>query len=175
MTSKADEATGVAFPLGRWINTVVESFTDGDQRKEARTAFGHYAPFVTHDLSQTPGRVVRPADEVAATVRGEVERGEYIQARCAELAAFRNANSSSGHLKPGWSRTFPEGAVLTQRDGIGYDPDSPFWVVQTDKPLIADHSDIDEPAFIDVIRQIYDDPLLDARTCAGGAHGPEPR
>jgi hypothetical protein len=47
LTSKADDATGVLFPLGRRINTVFER--DGWDKKNL-TAVGHYQPYITHEL-----------------------------------------------------------------------------------------------------------------------------
>src|SRR5882762_2406628 len=32
-----------------------------------------------------------------------------------------------------------------------------FWIVATDKSMIQGHSDIEEPVFVDFIRQLYDD------------------
>jgi hypothetical protein len=38
-----------------------------------------------------------------------------------------------------------------------FDPNDPFWIVATDKSMIEGHSDIEEPVFVDFIRQLYDD------------------
>ncbi|MFL1501577.1 hypothetical protein ACI77J_11790 [Pseudomonas sp. O64] len=47
LTSKADDATGVLFPLGRRFNTVFER--DGWDKKNLTTV-GHYQPYITHEL-----------------------------------------------------------------------------------------------------------------------------
>ena len=62
-----------------------------------------------------------------------------------------------GYLQPGWRRSYRAGAVLTQRAQSNFDPNDPFWIVTTDQSLIRGHSDIEEPVFVDFIRQLYDD------------------
>ncbi|WP_062381579.1 hypothetical protein [Pseudomonas abietaniphila] len=54
LTSKADDATGVLFPLGRRFNTVFER--DGWDKKNLTTV-GHYQPYITHELYKAaPGQ-----------------------------------------------------------------------------------------------------------------------
>lgn len=47
LTSKGDDATGIAFPLGRRLSTIFEK--DG-WRGENLYTVGHYAPYITHEL-----------------------------------------------------------------------------------------------------------------------------
>ena len=47
--------------------------------------------------------------------------------------------------------------MLTHRASSEYDPNDPFWIVLTDQSMIRGHSDIEEPVFIDFVRQVYDD------------------
>lgn len=47
LTSKGDDATGIAFPLGRRFSTAFEK--DGWNGKNIN-AVGHYAPYLTHEL-----------------------------------------------------------------------------------------------------------------------------
>lgn len=49
LTSKADAATGVFFPLGRRFSTIFER--NGWDQKNL-TAVGHYQPYITHELYQ---------------------------------------------------------------------------------------------------------------------------
>jgi hypothetical protein len=54
LTSKADDATGVLFPLGRRFNTVFER--EGWDQKNLTTV-GHYQPYITHELyNAAPGQ-----------------------------------------------------------------------------------------------------------------------
>jgi hypothetical protein len=60
-----------------------------------------------------------------------------------------------GYLKPGWRRRYRTGAVLATNSQ--FDPNDPIWIIATDKSMIEGHSDIEEPIFVDFIRQLYDD------------------
>jgi hypothetical protein len=61
VTSTGDSATGVAFPLGRKVNTLFEqTWIDAkgeDERAEIESALGHYKPFLTHELD-APSRTL---------------------------------------------------------------------------------------------------------------------
>jgi len=49
-TSTADWATGLAFPLGRKVSTVFESYVNKQQAKANVIAVGHYAPYINYEL-----------------------------------------------------------------------------------------------------------------------------
>ena len=49
-TSTADWATGLAFPIGREVSTVIESYVNREQAKANIIAVGHYAPYISHKL-----------------------------------------------------------------------------------------------------------------------------
>ncbi len=172
VTSTADLATGVAFPLGRSLNVMTESFTSRDERDEARNAVGHYEPFWTHDLTSTPAATTtqQAADRRAYLRRAapaEASRaiGQQMDAERRAHAAFEARWRKDGYLRPGWTRTYTAGAVLTQREDSRFDPNDPFWIVRADATVIAGHSDISKPAFTDFIRQLYDDLLLGVTDC----------
>jgi hypothetical protein len=55
---------------------------------------------------------------------------------------------------------------LTHLTGTGYDANDPYWMVLADKAVIADHSDIEQPIFVDFIRELYDELLLDDDDCS---------
>jgi hypothetical protein len=55
------------------------------------------------------------------------------------------------------ARQYRTKAVLTQPTQSNYDPNDPFWIVTTDQSMIRSHSDIEEPVFVDFVRQVYDD------------------
>jgi hypothetical protein len=146
VTSTADWATGIAFPLGRSVNTTFESFTSEGERNEAMAALGHFPAFWTHDLKG-------PTPEADPNATPTVD----VRQECAEFNAFNAAQRPNGYLIPGWQRRYRAGAVLTQRASSEYDPNDPFWIILTDKSMIRDHSDIEEPVFVDFVRQVYDD------------------
>jgi hypothetical protein len=160
VTSDADWATGLAFPIGRSVNTTFESFMSDGERNEARSALGHYPAFWTHDLKgPTP-----EADPALRLPPIDVDR------ECADFEDFVRTARPDGYLRPGWQRRYRTGAMLTHRADSRFDPNVPFWIVATDKSLIRDHNDIEEPAFVDFIRQVYDDlvRLKEAEPCQTG-------
>jgi hypothetical protein len=147
VTSTADLATGIAFPAGRVVNTTFESFTDDAERREAMSSLGHYPAFWTHRLEgptpvADPNTVLPPID---------------VDEECRQFAQFNAQERPGGYLSPGWQRQYRTRATLTQLAQSSYDPNDPFWIVTTDQSMIQSHSDIEEPVFIDFVRQLYDD------------------
>jgi hypothetical protein len=145
VTSDADWATGIAFPAGRLVNTTFESFTGDSERREAMSSLGHYQPFWTHRL----------AGPVAQADQNLVPPPIDVDQECVDFDRFNAQERVNGYLKPGWQRRYRTGAVLT--DASTFDPNDPFWIVITDKSMIEGHSDIEEPIFVDFVRQLYDD------------------
>jgi hypothetical protein len=172
VTSTADDATGVAFPLGRSLNTLTENFTDSEERRMATRSFGHYEPFITHDLTSAPNAVTKQqaADALArlaqsSPAQASADARELVQAECQAHAAFEAQWRRDGYLLPGWTRQYSSGAILSHRAASKFDPNDPFWVVSADKSVIADHTDINEPVFVDFVRQLYDELLFDGSNC----------
>ncbi len=161
VTSSADLATGIAFPAGRVVNTIFEGFTNDAERHEAMSSLGHYPAFWTHRLEgptpvANPNLMLPPID---------------VDQECRDFAQFNAQDRSDGYLKPGWQRQYRTKAVLTQLAQSNYDPNDPFWIVITDQSMITGHTDIEEPVFIDFVRQLYDDlvRLKEKVPCTGGA------
>jgi hypothetical protein len=50
ITTKADQATGMAFPAGRYFRSLFNKYYDRASRDLYRSAVGHYIPYVTHQL-----------------------------------------------------------------------------------------------------------------------------
>jgi hypothetical protein len=51
LTTEADWATGVTFPLGRRLGTIPAAYADEQSPAENVTAVGHHLPMVTHQLA----------------------------------------------------------------------------------------------------------------------------
>jgi hypothetical protein len=164
VTSSADWATGLAFPAGRVVDTIFESFTGDGERREAMLSFGHYPPFWTHRL-QGPTPIADPNLQLPPI---------DVDQECRDFAQFNMKERPGGYLKPGWRRQYRTKATLTQLARSDYDPNDPFWIVTTDQSMITGHNDIEEPVFVDFVRQLYDDlvRLKDQVPCAGS---PAPR
>ena len=61
VTSQGDDATGIAFPLGRWVNTRFEHAASDAQRASIRQTVGHNDRYQTHELRRrgTPAEASR--------------------------------------------------------------------------------------------------------------------
>lgn len=56
ITTQADWATRLAFPLGRFFGTLTDAYADGQSSSENRQAVGHHPPYITHQLAMpVPG------------------------------------------------------------------------------------------------------------------------
>jgi hypothetical protein len=149
---EGDWATGVAFPIGRALNTFTQptrddSGTGDNERQQIERAVGHYKPYWTHDLDRPQG----PELANAATVYDS-------EKACRSFREFDSAaRGVDGRLKPGWKRTYLSGAVLTEIGGGRYDPVNPFWIVRAHPSIILDHNDIIGPVFVDFVAQLYGD------------------
>ena len=151
-----DTATGIAFPIGRMVNTMTEAtrtdpITGEDERQQIERAVGHYRPYWTHDLDLPQGpETHRPTAEAAPLFDPATA--------CRAFAEFDRAERRpDGRLRPGWRRTLPSGAVLTEIGNNHYDPANPFWIVRAHPSIILDHNDILGPVFVDVVAQLYGD------------------
>jgi hypothetical protein len=143
VTSSSDSATGVAFPLGRSMNTALERFRD-DEKADALNTPGHLQKFQTHTLSAPPGAKDQPMSAFIGDPRAETEAFD----------SFNQRWRPDGLLQPNWERIYADGAVLKH---TAYDPNNPFWVVTADPTVIDGHNDIQSGVFVAFVRQLYDD------------------
>ncbi len=149
LTSEADDATGVAFPIGRWFSTLFEKERDMtrrnattgrqeiiDEGKANITAVGHFEPYRTHYL-----RATQPA-------QGAEPAGPSVQV---DVELFDRTSRSWETDTPGSKIPF-QGCVLERtEDSAGRNP---YLVVRVDGELIGDHNDIDDPRIAGFIRQL---------------------
>ena len=140
MTSEADDATGIAFPIGRWFSTRFEKERTQlrrnpisqqteriSQRDTNVAAVGHFVPYRTHVL-----RAATNSDPAAVRARPAGERAQSV------LHAAGNWEND----QPGSQIDFP-GSVLTRsRDSAGRNP---YLVIGVDRALIPDHDSIWDP------------------------------
>lgn len=166
VTSTADMATRVAFPLGRFFNTIFEHPVSSEQQEAAmKHTYGHLERYLTHRLSAAggpacPGWTAPGAPDPARAA--DLQRNKEIEVAAAR-AFFRDYSAADGGLKPGWRRRFCGGTELSMLTGPEVEnrnPNSLVWNVQTDASVIKDHHDILNPAFVEFVRQLYDDTSL---------------
>jgi pimeloyl-ACP methyl ester carboxylesterase len=152
LTSEADSATGVAFPMGRWFSTrfekqrqvsrsnpVTQSTDVIDQHKADVDAVGHFESYRTHSLvaTQTSSAPIPTADVA--------------------LSAQQNAKAVAASSQqweddvPGSTIVFPGSSLTRTANSAGRDP---YLVIKVDKRLIADHNDIWRPGIRDFITHL---------------------
>jgi hypothetical protein len=144
LTSEADDATKVAFPLGRRLSTAFEKERKTDRYNPISNknetidehdtnveAVGHYAPYQTHYLMANDANldvISKPGDRSATSVLGVAKQWEDDA--------------------PGSEIQFP-GAVLKR--SLASAGRNPYLVIKVDKKLIHDHNDLSNPSIAEFI------------------------
>ena len=142
-TSTADWATGLAFPAGRHLSTLFDTYEKHiDQAKANVTAVGHYQPYINYDL-KTIDR--SSSAKASASMTNEVSRSasadqvvavrKQVQARAKHLTATTND----------LIYTFSHCQLLARPDCVRNDP---VFNVAVDPNIIPSHDSIDRPVFI---------------------------
>jgi pimeloyl-ACP methyl ester carboxylesterase len=139
LTSETDDATKIAFPIGRWFSQFFEkertqkrsnpiSHTEEtiSERRADMTAVGHFDPYRTHTLSASGKAAAevraRPAKERAQSVLSVAESWEQD--------------------RPGGTIDFPGSVLKRTAASAGRNP---YLVIGVDRALIPNHDDIWDP------------------------------
>ena len=138
LTSQQDKATKYAFPYGRKVSTLLETYRDieitnskgeqilVDQRKLDTTAIGHEEIFFTHVLEDTPSK--------------------SHEDDCIVVRNFRN----------GWvskEKEYVLGDVILTNTNQ-YDPKTPYLVIKVDEAIIPDHNSIYAEEVLNFMRRL---------------------
>ncbi|MFY9823634.1 MAG: hypothetical protein WAM82_19795 [Thermoanaerobaculia bacterium] len=138
-----DTAVGLAFPPAR----ILQAFFTlhwGQLGKAYWTGMGRYAPQATHRLT-APARY---KDE-PGTVSADCGCRKVAEGLAAMPPISVQLDSASGAQKIGGGLEF---GLTKERLRRGWDVNSPYLVVQTDKGVMSDHNDIFNPTFIAFLR-----------------------
>jgi len=149
VTSRADDATGKAFPLGRFFTALTDDYRpDGskEQRASNRAAVGHYEPFRTHflDVNENTPEPHPRKDKVngcECPYDFRAQSLETIQGTVKSLRAGRKMSNGS-------VVEFPTANLRHDK----FSPYTPIQMISVDPKIIQDHNDIYQPAFIDFLR-----------------------
>jgi alpha/beta hydrolase family protein DUF900 len=151
-TSKADWATKIAFPLGRYFSTFFEKYrSDKPQRSANREAVGHFQPFITHDLIYDSKAKSVATDHSTLNTQSqtnELHDQQQMLDSMANIKLLRNQWLTNAVTPVTFSF---DDCELQPRDN--YRPGDPFLVVSVDKKIIRDHNDIDNPVIINFLRE----------------------
>ena len=154
VTSTADWATKLAFPFGRFFNTIFEHTASTNENAANSNTIGHIPRYITHRL--TLSKAGNPACDGWKDLRGvkPEDMAKQLEIERNNDRAFFDGNLKDDLLPDHWTRTFCGGAVLAHTQ---YNPNSPIWNIQTDKEIIPGHNEISGPVFSNFMRQLYHD------------------
>lgn len=173
ITTENDVPTRYFFPLGRFLNTLSERpVTNTEQGEAIRTTPGHMADYITHSLTLGPNPCPRWVAAAQADSRSVLDSGETMETENAKRFYVPDSKADNGTMRTTWRRAFCGGAVLetvqiktgnvlqTEVARPVRNPNPLIWNVRTTKEMIDGHGGITLPAFIDFVRQLYDDVKL---------------
>jgi hypothetical protein len=140
-TSKTDDATKIAFPLGRRVSTLFDTYPKEQlgQGKANVTAVGHYSPYITYDLNALDKK--RGTNEVS--FQASVERILLLKEKRRKVSA----NSSREDLTFG----FTHSELVPRMTNCV--PNDPVFVVSVDPILIPDHNTINRGSFVRTLEE----------------------
>lgn len=181
ITSDTDYATGAAFPVGRFVNTLFERPTSSDEQATAiKQTPGHMENYLTHRLSK-PAPSAGP-DAICPGWRdgGYVKtlKGDALVNAMKSNKAYEDAQSrkfkalldAQNPRAPSWTRDFCGGAHLSveQRSGSA-NATTLAWNILAGKEIIDGHGDVMNPALLDFVRQLFGDTDLRPATATSSA------
>jgi hypothetical protein len=146
-TSTADWATGLAFPIGRRISTLFETYVDKQQAKANVIAVGHYAPYISYNLKPR-GKNPEP-QTTAARADDTSPQGSAMNILSLKeqvLRVSRMTNASAGDA----TYNFPRCQLAATNHWVHNDP---IFNVAVDPAIIPDHDTIDRDIFIHFLVQ----------------------
>lgn len=153
-TATNDDATGIAFPIGRWFSTLFDKHRDSFEKTANRTAIGHFSPFVSHKLSSQK-QAEKPSESIATEEKElfaeDLEKSDNSATK-ADLTVIQNVQKQWQYIssQKGWSLDF-ENVKLSHLGGS--DPRNPFYVVSVDSDIIDGHGGIWKPEFAHFLRR----------------------
>lgn len=167
VTSTADLATRMAFPAGRFFNTIFQRpFVSDEESRASVRAPGFMEEYTTHGLSRGDGEeprecagwkdIPRRDASVPLGSAAEVERARQVvvnaRAEIVRHLAWENYVASQGGTPPA---AFSWRYCGSQLKHQAHSPRSPVWNVVTDKSMVENHSDIMGEPLHAFLRQLY--------------------
>lgn len=156
ITSTADWATGWAFPLGRFVNTLFEKTASPEEKTAIKNTVGHVGLYITHKLTRSAEEPATCQEWKDISTLDPAARLEQMRVNLKAEAKNNDDFFGPGRpvLKDQWVRKFCGGATLKH---VKYGANSPIWNVETDKSIIKSHGDIRGSVLANFLRQLYKD------------------
>lgn len=147
LTSEADNATKIAFPLGRVFSTLFERVENRSRRNEVTgldeeistnesnlSAIGHFEPYRTHRLYPS---IENHSNETDASE--------------SDVISALSASDAWKDDKPGSKIQFK---TVTLERTVTSAGRNPYLLIKVDKQLIPDHSNIDDPRILSFLGEM---------------------
>ena len=150
--TSADDATGIAFPVGRFFSTLFEKKNSAEQREATLETIGHMEPYITHNLyHRDADKRVTEGDtsSVSSLAILDAASGCDTPTTSPQTAAVAARMPAHGYGK---------GNILTLRCHR-YD-NFPVWNVSTDASVMKGHSDLESDALEDFIIALTNDAII---------------
>lgn len=153
-TSKGDDATKMAFPLGRHVSTLFDKYQSSLERKANCTAVGHFGPYITHDLIATPRSATNQVSASESTNSSPVMSPQEMDQASDRITQLKAQTRTNVRKRHGATEDFTYHFVGSDlRPRPGRDPRMPLYVVSVDTKIIPDHNGIARPAFLRFLGQ----------------------
>lgn len=176
ITSQTDNATRIAFPIGRYFGTFFESTSSEREDFDNRNTIGHAGvingtrkfSYLTHDLTKTADEQDFCALNGWLPVDPSETRTAQIARTAQNLTVERKArrkfladalDPQTKVLRPAWKRVFCGGATLAFNGdaGANVSQNTVLWNVSATEDISDGHNDIRGMALSEFLRQVYAD------------------
>ena len=153
VASLTDSAVGTIFPISRWAIAPLKPTIFS--RSDERLGIGHYKPQVTHHLGHVD--VLTEAERKKRDPRDE----ERKNCDCSMLSDAPNLEGRGVLDLQKTDQTFGRENKFTlrlteDRRSRGWDVNSPYWVIEAEPIIMAEHSDIFNPYFVGFLTHFMD-------------------
>lgn len=150
ITSKGDRATKTAFPLGRHISTIGESYRTSAQRNADRTAVGHFTKLITHDLRLRATNKVSRAEQQTAAATTALNSAASVEKSAAQVGLVRQQMQTQRRTGRQESLKFSE-TLLQPR--ANHSQLSPVMIISADNKIVEGHNGISQTVFLGFLRE----------------------
>ena len=145
VASVADSAVGTIFPISRVA--IFPTKPSILSRADERLGIGHYKPHVTHHLGFVDP--LTEAERKERDPRNDVRKN----CDCSMVAVAPNLRDAARIDLQKADNTFGRGSQFSlrltdERRRRGWDLNSPYWVIEAEPKIMAEHSDIFNPYFV---------------------------
>lgn len=138
VASKADVVVRFAFPVGRWLRTIVNPFLWRDGKWD-RVALGHYKKQITHELTYSgPPKIAPPYESTCVCTSIHAD-----QTPLKPMYEQVNLRSTQPQELAEHLRLIPVNGKAREN--------SPYMVIRTESQVIGDHNDIFNPILLDFL------------------------